>query len=383
MFILDPPYISEELKEYLVQSQLPVLKNNTSVDIFKNKKINLVNKNEFLDILSKNNRFYTCSENSLDWVINNINDKNLNNYIELMKNKFLFRKTIEDEYPNFFYKEANLNELSQINENNLNYPFIIKPKVGFFSVGVYFISNSKDWSNAIKDIMEKSKEWEKLYPKSVVDTEFILEQYIYGEEFAIDAYFDENGEAIILNILKHDFDGISDVSDRLYFTGKSIIEKYLTDFTNWLNKINGYLNIKDFPFHAEIRINNGKITPIEFNPLRFAGWSCTDISYYAFGFHTFDYYLNKKTPNWNEILKDKDNSYYTIIVMDKSGKVNPKDIFDYENASRGLGDLLTLRKIDYNENSIFGFIFSKIDKYDKNTMKEIVTRNFNAYLEKA
>ncbi|QQK08274.1 ATP-grasp domain-containing protein [Miniphocaeibacter halophilus] len=383
MFILDPPYISEELKEYLVQSQLPVLENNTSVNIFKNQKINLVNKNEFLDILSKNNRFYTCSENSLDWVIKNINDKNLNKYIELMKNKFLFRKTIEDEYPNFFYKEADLNKLSQINTNNLKYPFILKPKVGFFSVGVYLISNSKDWNNAIKDIMEKSKEWEKTYPKSVVNTEFILEQYIYGEEFAIDAYFDENGKTVILNILKHDFDGISDVSDRLYFTGKSIMEKYLTDFTNWLNKINGYLNIKNFPFHAEIRINEGKITPIEFNPLRFAGWSCTDISYYAFGFHTFDYYLNKKTPNWNEVLKDKDNSYYTIIVMDKSGKVNPKDIFDYEKASKDLGTILTLRKIDFYNNPIFGFIFSKINKDDKNTMKEIIRRDFNEYLKKA
>lgn len=54
---------------------------------------------------------------------------------------------------------------------------------------------------------------------------FILEQYITGEEYALDAYYDENGRAVLLNIMKHDFACSSDVSDRLYYTGKEIIEK--------------------------------------------------------------------------------------------------------------------------------------------------------------
>lgn len=59
-------------------------------------------------------------------------------------------------------------------------------------------------------------------------------------------------------------------SDRLYYTGKNLIETYLKPFTKWLSHINQHLKVCNFPFHAEVRMNNDLITPIEFNPLRFA-----------------------------------------------------------------------------------------------------------------
>lgn len=381
MIILDPPYISKELIEYIENSTTTILKNETAEKELRNSNINLVSEEEFINLANKNSRIYTASENSLDWIIQNIDDENLHNNIETMKNKSLFREKIQDMYPDFFYKEANLEELSEINPENLKYPFILKPKVGFFSIGVYTINNKEDWNKSINDIKEISIQWEKEYPKSVVNNEFILEEYIYGEEFAIDAYYDEFGNAVILNILKHDFSGINDVSDRLYYTGKTIIEKYLEEFTNWLNEVNKYLNIKNFPFHVEIRTNGKEIKPIEFNPMRFAGWCCADLSKFAFDFYSYDYYLQNKKPNWKEILKNRDNSFYTIVVMNKSEEIKNFKKFNYEKACTGLGEIVTIRTIDYNSNSIFGFLFTKIENNNSKVMNDILTRDFNNYLE--
>jgi len=55
---------------------------------------------------------------------------------------------------------------------------------------------------------------------------FIIEDYLEGEEFAVDAYFNAEGKVVILNILHHKFSSSTDVSDRVYSNSQSIIRKY-------------------------------------------------------------------------------------------------------------------------------------------------------------
>lgn len=379
MFILDQPYVSKELKQYIADSKRPVLKNKTALEALGQDNSNLISEDQFVRQHSEGERIYTCSENSLDWVIKNIKDDSLRTNIERMKNKSLFRDLLSPAYPDFFYKEASLEELSTMDTDTFSYPFILKPQVGFFSVGVYPITCESDWKSAVADIGSKAASWKQIFPESVLNTEFILEQYIYGEEIAIDVYYDDKGEAVILNILKHDFDGMGDVSDRFYYTGKAVIETYLEPLTNWLNEVNRIFGIKNFPFHAEVRIDNGHIAPIEFNPLRFAGWCCTDLSYFAFGFYTYDYYLNNRRPDWDTLLEEKDGKYYTLIVMDRAGEIDSDARFDYDNACNGLGDVLCLRKLNYHEKTTYGFLFTEINQDDKVTMQRIVERDFQQY----
>jgi hypothetical protein len=44
---------------------------------------------------------------------------------------------------------------------------------------------------------------------------------------------------------------------------------------NILSKIGKELHLKNFPAHAEVRIDENKIIPIEVNPLRFGGFCTT------------------------------------------------------------------------------------------------------------
>ena len=61
-----------------------------------------------------------------------------------MKNKALFRELLAPAYPDFFFKQATLADLPALNPDNFSYPFVLKAKVGFFSVGVYPITCRKD-----------------------------------------------------------------------------------------------------------------------------------------------------------------------------------------------------------------------------------------------
>jgi hypothetical protein len=45
-----------------------------------------------------------------------------------------------------------------------------------------------------------------IFPENVLNTSnFIIEEFIRGEEYAIDYYYDNNGDAVLLNVLHHLF----------------------------------------------------------------------------------------------------------------------------------------------------------------------------------
>jgi hypothetical protein len=381
--ILDKPYVSKETKEYLEQSQIGVLKNKAAVTECQGYKINLQEKEEFLSTLNNGQKLYTISENSLEWIHENIKNQQLIDTINIMKDKTSFRASINELYPDFFYKEVGLEELKNIDLSLLPLPFVIKPSVGFFSVGVYVISNLDDWNHAIKEITNNIADWKNTYTEKVIDNStYILEEFINGEEYAIDSYYDENGNAVILNIMKHDFSSSSDVSDRLYYTSKEIINEKIDMLTDFLNKINLKIKAVDFPFHAEVRIDKDRIVPIEFNPMRFAGWCCTDLTYFAFGFKTYDYYFNNIKPDWNKLLQSKNHKIFSLIVLDKYKDYIKADSFNYDSLHDFFSKVLCIRKLDPEINPVFGFVFTETNDDNIKELENIVKSDLKEFINK-
>ena len=381
MVILERPYISKELKEYLNENKVKVLKNKVAAEEEKVYRFNLLEDQEFIEAYGSGSRLYTTSENSLEWIYENIADPQLLKTIDRTKNKVRFRELIQSVYPELFFCAANIEELDKMDFASLKKPFILKPAVGFFSVGVYTIYNEKDWKAALADIAKNQKAWAEEYPDTVVGNEiFILEEYIEGDEYAIDAYYNEKGEAVVLNILKHDFSGERDVSDRLYYTSAEIIEKWAQPFTEFLNQINSVLEARNFPAHIEVRVKDGRIVPIEFNPMRFAGWCTTDLSYFAFGFLTYDYYLRNLVPDWKELLSGKKEKLYSIIVLDKPSGIEDISGFDFEALAAKFSRVLSLRKIDYRVFPVFGFLFTENDAGSLEELDQIMRSDLREFI---
>lgn len=365
MIILENPYVSNFLIATIKKNNFSVLDNEIARNYFKLD--DLLSNKEAIKIAQKEG-IYSNSENSINWVDDNLKNSEINRMIKLSKDKFAFRDILKPIFPDFYFKKVTLNELKKTNPEELKYPFVLKPCVGFLSFGVYPVKTKSEFENVILKIDDDIEKLKDVFPKSVVNcSEFIIEEMIKGEEFAIDAYFDENGKAVILNIFQHPFFDENDVSDRVYYTSKKIIEKHLSNFQNLLDKIGILGQYKNFPFHLELRTDNEKTIPIELNPMRFCGWCITDIAQNVWGINVYEYFMNRKKPSWDKILKEADDKLYYFTIGDLPSDIKKEEILeiDYEKYLKNIENPLDIRKIDYKTKPVFAIVFAKTNNEDE------------------
>ena len=384
MIILDSPYVSEFLLETLRKNQIPVLNNPFLKTINSNGLRLLSNAEAIQSVIVQKDLLYTNSENAIGWISDNLQETSFPKQIELFKNKEAFRELTSILYPDFYYKKVAFNELNSFNVKTIQMPFVIKPNVGFFSMGVHIIDNSDDWDKVLEMLNDEMQAVKDLYPLQVMDaSDFIIESYIKGKEYAVDCYFNKNGKPVILNLLEHQFSSTDDVSDRLYYTSKSIINSLRAKVEWFLIKLNELAGLTNFPLHIEIRIDNDIIVPIEGNPMRFGGWCTTaDLAYHAFGYNPYQYFFEQKEPNWDTIIKALDDSIYSIIILNNATGYRADQIraFDFEKLLANFETPLELRKIDYFKYPLFGFLFTKTLKGNQKELKNILDSDLTEYI---
>jgi hypothetical protein len=247
MFFLDKPYVSDFLKSTLKENLIPVVGTESLKELDLGEGLNIISEEEAIKLAKKSHNLslYCTSENSIGWIAKNLDFCEIPNKIELFKDKIKFRKLIKTSL-----KEE------------------VKQSLG-------------------------------LYPLEVINVkEFIIEECIEGDEYAVDVYFNALGEPVILNILEHIFFSDSDVGDRIYSTSREIIEKNLEEFTSFMKDIGKLAQIKNFPLHVELR-------------------------------------------------RDKKDELYSIVVLDNSTGVSTSKVksFDYEKLLSKFEEPLELRKI--------------------------------------
>lgn len=384
MILLDKPYVSQFLKDTI--SKYNILAIDTG-DVIKIGEICLASSEEIIQKFKDepNSRLYTNSENSINWVTNKLAFTKLPEYINLFKDKVEFRKLITNIYPDFFFKEVSLKNLNQLDLNELPMPFIIKPAVGFLSLGVHKVVNIQEWSKVKEEILTEFTNAKAVFPIEVVNaSSFIIEEVIEGDEFAFDAYFDEKGGAVILGVSKHLFSSDKDVSDRVYYTSKELIQTYLTQFTQFVEELGKQADIKNFPVHIEVRVDDReKLVPIEVNPMRFGGWCTTaDLTHTATGLNPYHCFLNNIKPDWNKVLDKMDNEIYSLIILDNSTGISSDKIsgFDYDKLLKEFSDPIELRKTDYKTYNIFGMLFTKCNKSSFKEVEDILVSDLRKYV---
>jgi hypothetical protein len=365
MFFVDKPYLSDFFKETLVRHQIPVVDTTSAREMGLFPETLLISPEDAKQqLLTGDARPYSNSENCLEWIQKQLPDSPLQQTIRSFKDKAQFRRVIAELYPNFFFAEFAIDELANVEITTFPERIVLKPSVGFFSLGVYVITSQTEWDAAVHSIFENRAELETLYPAEVVEWgNFIVEEYIEGDEFAVDAYYDDAGTAQIMGILHHHFASADDVSDRVYCTSKKIIADNLADFRTLVQAVGTRLQIKNFPAHIELRRRaDGLLVPIEFNPMRFGGWCTTaDLTAQAFGINPYVSYHLNQPPNWDELLATKGDEIHSMVLLDNSTGWAAEEIaaFDYDAVLKEFERPLELRKIDYTEFPIFGFLFTE------------------------
>lgn len=362
MIVLDEPYVSEPLADWLEASQHPVLDNDVARAQAEGRSLNLVSADEAVRRIDGGERVYTNSENALAWVMENVHNESLVRGIGLFKDKAAMRSALAALDPDLFFKTCSVDELFKLDYAQLQTPFVLKPSVGFCSVGVYTVQSRQDWERALADIAQNASDWHSMYPESVIGAgSFILEGYIDGTEYALDAFFDESGSSRILNVLRHDFASPEDTSDRLYVTSPSIVRETSTTFTTWLDRVNALVGVRNFPVHVEVRVADGHVCPIEFNPLRFAGLGGTDLSLHAYGFRTYESFLNDELPDFDAAFAGRENKVYSMSLLNPPQGATGDERFDYDAFLGRFSHVLEMRPFDVRRVGNYGFLFLETD----------------------
>ena len=370
MIIIEKPYASEFLIDTIAQNDWPVLKNDAILEAeIEEGAFDLIPpeiaKNYYLT--QEYPLIYSNSENAISWVLENLPDSNLSGYIKLFKDKIAFRELLKELYPDFYFQASTLEELKNL--ENINFPVVVKPAVGFLSFGVNTVRTPEEWKDVTVKLEKEMKKAAEMYPENVVNSsQFIIEQLIEGEEFAIDAYYDRDGEPVILNIFQHPFFDEKDVSDRIYLMSTGIMVKYMAKFALLLREIGEMKNIKNFPLHIEIRVTKeGAIIPIEVNPMRFAGWCTTDVSKYAWGINVYECFFNQTRPDWNNILANAGKEVYYFSMAEVPAGIEKSQLknFDYKRFLSNYSNVLEVRRINPLSNPLFAIIFGSTTSKDE------------------
>ena len=384
MILLDAPHVSDFLKKTATDLEQPVLDTPMARSLAAGSQLSFIDEPEFARRLWAGERVYANSENSLHLIFRAASDSDLARQIETCKDKALFRESTAALYPDYRFMRADPGQLDESTMPDLPTPFVVKPSRGFFSLGVHMVFADDDWPDTVRAIRQEQAALNAEYPEEVVDSgEFIIEAAVNGEEYAIDVYYDRNGEPVITNILYHHFASENDVSDRLYYTSADIVESMLEPFSKAAADIGRVCDFHDFPIHLEVRVDDqGRIIPIEANPLRFAGWCVADLTSHAWGFNPYELYFKDMRPDWPAILAKRPGQVFAMVIGDVPPQIDRDKIerIDYDGFLQQFDAVLELRRIDYTTYPLFAFVFARTDTDNLDSLKSLPGADFSRFV---
>ena len=379
MVILERPFVSDLMVDTLKNNNIPVLRNEMAEERVADG--NVLSDEEFSAEYGKRGQLYTVSENALGWIYEHIDDKRFLDSISLVKDKYAFRRICRDIYPDFFFKEVNINEMAEMDTDSITFPCVIKPSVGFLSKGVFVANNPEEYRKAVASLQRDFATAGAGFPEFVVGkSRFLIEEYIHGEEYAVDTYFDENETPAILNIFHHKFMDESDTSDRLYMTSKVLFDRYEGAFTQFLTNLNNTLHLRNFPMHIEFRYDGRKAVPIEINPLRFTGFCLNELQVFISGQHPMLSYLRGTHVTKEEMWRGKENFTYAFTVLDLPVGCEEK-AFDDEKFSADFPYVIDVRLVPDKASGVAATVFLRTETANEAAFDRIMSLDMREYMK--
>jgi len=376
MILLDKPYVSQLLLDTIREHSLPVVSTESARQFGVQGLPSAISEAAAVQraLAGPDPLVYTVSESSIGWIAAHLGDTVLPERIDQFKNKARFRELTAGLFPGLRFLEVAVDDLDQFDPRSFPTPFIIKPSVGFLSLGVQRVNAVEEWPAALAALRLDLHRALGIFPAEVLNSSrFLIESCIEGREFAIDAYYDDRGEPVVLSVLEHLFAGPDDTADRVYVTSAEIVRSNLQRFTDLLSDLGAVFAPRNFPVHVEVRIDDaGQLWPIELNPVRFGGWCTTaDLTHHAYGLNPYACLFARSRPDWDELLNGKESQLFALVALGNSTGIEGRDVeaFDYDGVLAHFAHPLELRKVDYTEYPLFGFVYVRTSSEDSTELE--------------
>ncbi len=298
--------------------------------------------------------------------------------IRTFKDKPEFRQLLSKSFPDYFFTEAKADELKNIDLPS-GRDYVIKPSSGFSGAGVARIKGSKDLREKADDLLsEVGQNTGSISSDLLSSDRFLIEEHIKGEEIACDAYFNSKGEPVILGIYDHPLMDEDDFRDILYYTSPDLVKKMHPGIEDFLRRLSSQMAVKNFPVHAEFRLQKNRLMPIEINPMKFGSFSLPDLTFFAFMLNPYKYYYNEQKPDWEEFLpKAQGKIFYRVLSRMKAPLaegVKP----DHDEFASDFPDLVGYCKLDPKRYPAFSIAFGRADNADE--LKRYLKVDFHDYI---
>lgn len=325
--------------------------------------LTLVNAND----LAISNRKFTVkdkvcitSEAAIEVVLERLEDEARVNAIIALKDKYKFRQLLTKIYPDYTFKKVALAEIANL---TIKEKSVIKPSKGCFGAAVKIIDTDTDMKRLETEIKEELDKSGAVFSEVVLSkNEFILESFIEGEEYAVDMFYDENGQPNITNIYYHPIPKQAAYLHMIYYTSQAIFQKIYDKAIQFFIQLNEILQVRNFMIHGEFKLHTGTLLPIEMNCMRYGGMGLGNLAYHAFGINPYTCFINNQAPKWDEIWANQpdQNSVFAFFVA-YNGQTIDKAIFKPSIAKlkKQFTKVILETVFDYKKQLAFGIFYLK------------------------
>jgi hypothetical protein len=317
----------------------------------------------------KDDKVCIASEVSIETIVSRMDDSSRKNTIESLKDKYIFRKTIASIYPEYQYQFV---KASQIENLMITQKSVIKPVKGVFGTAVRTIERASapqggrdtDLKNLAAELKAELSKNEGIFSDGVLSKEdFLVEEYIKGEEYAVDMFYDADGKPCIINICHHPIPENKAYLHILYYFSKEVFDRIYTKAKHFFTQLNQILNVTNITMHCEFKLDDDRLMPIEINTLRYGGMGFGNMVFHALGINPYTYFLNNTEPDWQTIWEDRQEDIFCFFIAYNGVNINLNEYKpNRERLKQQFTEILLERSFDYQTQLAFGIYCLKETK---------------------
>jgi hypothetical protein len=252
------------------------------------------------------------SETVLAEVLLRLDDPEQCRQVQSLKDKAACRRRLAAMYPDFYFKTLKLTDLPYLKLDPTK-KYVVKPVRGYFGSGVRLVEHGTDLNLLAVEIKQELRRNVELFSESVLSVEdFIVEEFIEGEEYAVDMFYTSTGKPVIVNLYHHPIPTKREYLDVVYYTSAEIFAWLHDPVVEFFTQLNQTLGARVLPIHAEFKYDQGRLIPIELNPIRYGSDGLHDLAYHAFGLNPFVCFARDIEPDWPALWRDKKDKFYAF-----------------------------------------------------------------------
>lgn len=340
----------------------------------------LIPQDDFVNIYgdkADSSKVCITSEASLESILKCVQDQSKIDGIIAMKDKHLFRELLKEMYPSLGYKLIAFEDIQSLEVRSKK---ILKPIKGCFGTAVKTIDEKSNLAKVAEEIkLEIEKNAAVLSESVLSQSEFIVEDYIEGEEYAVDMFYDSKGRPHIVNIYFHPIPKYAEYLHMVYYTSKSIFEKIYARALEFFKRLQEKLQLKNIALHAEFRFSD-RLIPIEINSMRFGGMGLGNMIFHSLKVNPYQHFIEEKSPDWEEIWKHHPDSNFVYFIAYNGTQVDKtKQKPDLKKLEDEFTKILGRTIFDYQKQLAFG---AYTLQEEAGNIDKLLQIDFNDYYEK-